>query len=100
MCWFPTYSLSRDSYTYTGGWNRKADISFLVSAVPAVVVALTPIFAALSAFSWFIGAILAAAVHYIISRNDMALAESVRAATAAEAEPDAASAQVRSGRRL
>ena len=87
-------------YTYTGGWNRKADISFLVSAVPAVVVALTPIFAALSAFSWFIGAILAASVHYIISRNDMTLAESVRAATAAEAEPDAASAQVRSGRRL
>lgn len=87
-------------YTYSGGWNPKAVVSFLVSAVPAVVVALTPIFAALSAFSWFVGAILAAAVHYIISRNDRTLAESVRAATVAEAEPDAASAQVRSGRRL
>ncbi|MFE5835322.1 NCS1 family nucleobase:cation symporter-1 [Arthrobacter sp. NPDC056493] len=82
-------------YTYTGGWNRKADISFLVSAVPAVVLALVPLFGALSAFSWFIGATLAAVVHYFISRNDTTLAASVRAATEAEIESDAASTSSR-----
>jgi NCS1 family nucleobase:cation symporter-1 len=71
-------------YTYTGGWNRKAVISFLVSAAPAVVFALVPVFGAISAFSWFIGAILAAAVHYFVSRNDTSLAESITAAVAAE----------------
>jgi len=81
-------------YTYTRGWNAKAVISFVLSAAPAVILALVPLFGALSAFSWFIGAILAAAVHYAISRNDTTLAESVRAATAAEAHPDATSAQI------
>ena len=95
----PDLFIEQGYYTYTGGWNRKADISFVVSAAPAVVVALVPLFAALSAFSWFIGAILAAAVHYAISRNDTTLAASVRAATEAELEPDA-SIQVRPGRKL
>jgi NCS1 family nucleobase:cation symporter-1 len=81
-------------YTYTGGWNRKAVISFLVSAVPAVVVALVPVFGALSAFSWFIGAIAAAAVHYFISRHDTSLAESIAAAAAEETEPEAAWTQI------
>ena len=81
-------------YTYTRGWNPKAVISFLVSAVPAVVFALVPVFAALSAFSWFIGASLAAAVHYFISRNDATLAESIKAAAAEEAEPGQAWTQV------
>jgi NCS1 family nucleobase:cation symporter-1 len=67
-------------YTYSGGWNPKAIVSFLVSAIPAVVVALTPVFGALSAFSWFIGASLAAAAHYFISRHDQTLAESINAA--------------------
>jgi NCS1 family nucleobase:cation symporter-1 len=71
-------------YTYSRGWNPRAIVSFLVSAIPAVVFALTPVFAALSAFSWFIGAGLAAAVHYFISRNDPTLAESIKAAAAAE----------------
>ena len=94
----PDLFIEQGYYTYTGGWNRKADISFVVSAAPAVVVALVPLFAALSAFSWFIGAILAAAVHYAISRTDTTLAASVRAATEAELEPDA-SIQARPGRK-
>ena len=79
-------------YTYTRGWNPKAVVSFVLSAVPAVILALVPLFGALSAFSWFIGALLAAAIHYTISRNDTTLAASVRAAIAAEAEPNATSA--------
>jgi NCS1 family nucleobase:cation symporter-1 len=84
----------RGYYTYTGGWNQKAVISFLVSAAPAVVFALVPLFGAVSAFSWFIGAIVAAAVHYVISRHDTSLAESIIAAAAEETEPGAAWTQV------
>jgi NCS1 family nucleobase:cation symporter-1 len=52
-----------------------------------VVFALVPLFGAVSAFSWFVGAILAAVVHYFISRHDQSLAESITAAAADEAEP-------------
>jgi NCS1 family nucleobase:cation symporter-1 len=52
--------------------------------VPAVVVALVPAFDYLAAFSWFIGAAIAAAVHWAISRHDTSIAESVAAAAAAE----------------
>jgi NCS1 family nucleobase:cation symporter-1 len=72
-------------YTYTRGWNQKALLSFFVSAVPAVILALLPVFAAVSAFSWFIGAGVAGTVHYFISRNDSSLAESITAATREEA---------------
>ncbi|WP_077490857.1 NCS1 family nucleobase:cation symporter-1 [Sinomonas mesophila] len=67
-------------YAYTGGWNAKAIVSFAVSAVPAVILALVPAFGALAPFSWFIGAAVAAVVHYAISRNDTVLAASVAAA--------------------
>ena len=79
--------MERGHYTYVRGWNRKAVISFAVSAVPAVVLALVSVFGAFSAFSWFIGAIVAAVVHYAISRNDTSLAESISAAAAEEREP-------------
>ncbi|MDQ4503410.1 NCS1 family nucleobase:cation symporter-1 [Sinomonas sp. ASV322] len=77
-------------YTYSGGWNPKAILSFVVSAAPAVVIALVPAFAAAAAFSWFIGAAIAAVVHYLISRDDPRIAESVRAAMAEEAGAPAA----------
>jgi NCS1 family nucleobase:cation symporter-1 len=78
-------------YTYKRGWNLKAIVSFAVSAVPAVIVALVPVFGMLAPFSWFIGAIIAAGVHYTISRHDTVLAESVAAAAAAEGVPEAPS---------
>ncbi|MET3176729.1 UNVERIFIED_ORG: NCS1 family nucleobase:cation symporter-1 [Arthrobacter sp. UYCu721] len=81
-------------YTYTRGWNHKAVISFLVSAVPAVIFGLVPVFGVLSAFSWFIGAIISATVHYFISRHDTTLAESLAAAIAAESDRGAAAAPV------
>jgi NCS1 family nucleobase:cation symporter-1 len=74
-------------YTYSHGWNPKAIASFVVSAVPSVIIALVPVFGALSPFSWFIGAGIAAVVHYVISRNDTALAESIEAAAADEIAP-------------
>ncbi|WP_336856884.1 NCS1 family nucleobase:cation symporter-1 [Sinomonas albida] len=80
-------------YTYARGWNPKAVLSFLVSAIPAVILALVPVFGAVSAFSWFIGAIIAAAVHFLISRNDRSIADSVTAAIAEDARPTAPQAR-------
>lgn len=74
----------RGYYTYRNGWNLKAVASFAVSAVPAVVVALVPAFDYLAPFSWFVGAAIAAVVHWAISRHDTSIAESVAAAAAAE----------------
>lgn len=81
-------------YTYTRGWNHKALISFVVAAVPSIVFALVPTFAALSAFSWFIGAGVGFAVHYFLSHNDTSLKEAVERAIAEE-EHDAAFAPAR-----
>lgn len=67
-------------YTYTHGWNRKALISFVVAAVPSIIFALVPMFAVLAPFSWFVGAGIAAGTHYLISRDDPTLLESVKAA--------------------
>jgi NCS1 family nucleobase:cation symporter-1 len=59
-------------YAYSGGWNRKALLSFAVSAIPAAIIALVPAFRYWAPFSWFIGAGLSATVHYAISRHDVA----------------------------
>jgi NCS1 family nucleobase:cation symporter-1 len=75
------------SYSYTHGWNHKALISFGVSAVPSIILALMPAFAALAPFSWFIGAGLASVVHYLVSRNDQVLLASVIAATKGDDKP-------------
>ncbi|KHL03890.1 nitrate reductase [Sinomonas humi] len=69
-------------YTYKRGWNPKAVFSFVASAAPAVVVALVPVFGAVAPFSWFVGAIVAALVHYAISRHDRSLVESIAVAVA------------------
>ncbi|GAB2741159.1 NCS1 family nucleobase:cation symporter-1 [Sinomonas soli] len=74
----------RGHYAYRSGWNPKAVASFIVSAVPAVVVALVPAFDYLAPFSWFIGGAIAAVVHWAISRHDTSIAEAVAAAAAAE----------------
>jgi NCS1 family nucleobase:cation symporter-1 len=74
----------RGHHTYRSGWNPKAVASFVVSAVPAVVLALVPAFDYLAPFSWFIGGAIAAVVHWAISRHDTSIAEAVAAAAAAE----------------
>lgn len=71
-------------YTYKAGWNNKAIISFFITSVPTILLALIPAFRVVAPFSWFIGAALAFAAHYFISRNDTSLIESVRRATEVE----------------
>jgi NCS1 family nucleobase:cation symporter-1 len=79
----------RGHYTYHRGWNRKAIISFVITCVPTVVIALVPTFAAAAPFSWFIGAGLAFAAHCLVSRGDQSVARSVEQAIAEDAAAQA-----------
>ncbi len=81
-------------YTYQKGFNNKAIISFLLVSVPTIAIALVPAFRVLAAFSWFIGAGLAFVVHYLISRNDRSIAESIRLATEVETSAEQAGEDV------
>ncbi|WP_314176749.1 NCS1 family nucleobase:cation symporter-1 [Streptomyces winkii] len=54
-------------YAYSRGFNLRALTAFLPSAAIATVLALTPGFEILSAFSWFIGAVLAGAVYFVVA---------------------------------
>ncbi|MDO5753351.1 NCS1 family nucleobase:cation symporter-1 [Arthrobacter sp.] len=73
-------------YTYSRGWNPKALVSFLIAAIISLVLALVPGFGAFSAFSWPIGAVIGAVIHYLLSRNDTSLQAAVTAAIASENE--------------
>ncbi|RJS91738.1 NCS1 family nucleobase:cation symporter-1 [Salinisphaera sp. Q1T1-3] len=55
------------SYHYTHGVNRRALAAVFPAAIAAVVVSLVPWFQALAGFSWFIGAIMAAAIYLLIT---------------------------------
>jgi NCS1 family nucleobase:cation symporter-1 len=57
----------RGPYYYRHGWNPLAVVSFIVSATPAIILALVPAFGFWAPFSWFIGAALGAAVHYVLA---------------------------------
>ncbi|MDQ3870038.1 MAG: cytosine permease, partial [Chloroflexota bacterium] len=57
----------RGQYYYRRGWNPIAVVSFLVSATPAIILALVPAFGFWAPFSWFIGAALGAVVHHVLT---------------------------------
>ncbi|MEO6504403.1 MAG: NCS1 family nucleobase:cation symporter-1 [Terrimesophilobacter sp.] len=73
-------------YTYSRGWNPKALVSFFIAAIISLVLALVPGFGALAPFSWPIGAVIGAGIHYFLSRNDTSLRDAVNAAIASERE--------------
>ncbi|MEU8528988.1 MULTISPECIES: NCS1 family nucleobase:cation symporter-1 [Streptomyces] len=54
-------------YHYRGGFNPRAVAAFVPSAAVAVVVALLPFFQSVAGFSWFVGAILGAALYALIA---------------------------------
>lgn len=58
-------------YFFHRGWNPRALISFAVAATPAALIALVPAFDYWAPFSWFIGAVIGAAVHYAISPKSL-----------------------------
>jgi nucleobase:cation symporter-1, NCS1 family len=60
----------RGPYYYRRGWNPIAVVSFVASATPAIILALVPAFDFWAPFSWFIGAALGAAVHYVLTSRE------------------------------
>jgi NCS1 family nucleobase:cation symporter-1 len=57
------------AYWYQGGWNVKAIQAFVPAALVSVPCALTPSLHDAAAFSWFIGAGIAALVYALITRT-------------------------------
>lgn len=57
----------RGEYAYTRDVNRKAVIAGSPAAVVALILALVPAFTLVAGFSWFVGAILAAVIHLLIT---------------------------------
>ncbi|MEZ2390552.1 NCS1 family nucleobase:cation symporter-1 [bacterium RCC_150] len=64
-------------YFYTKGWNFKAIAALVPAAVVAGVMALVPALqhflpggTGLGPYSWFVGAVLASAIYFAITRND------------------------------
>nr|BFD86628.1 NCS1 family nucleobase:cation symporter-1 [Streptomyces sp. Xyl84] len=54
-------------YHYRRGYNPRAVAAFVPSAAVAVTVALVPVFHTLAGFSWFVGALLAAALYTVLA---------------------------------
>jgi len=54
-------------YAYSRGVNPRALAAFAPAALVGIALAVVPAFAALSSFSWFLGAVLAAGLYYAIS---------------------------------
>ncbi|MEV0698293.1 NCS1 family nucleobase:cation symporter-1 [Saccharopolyspora sp. NPDC050389] len=53
-------------YHYRNGYNPKAVWAFVPASAISVIVALVPVFEVVAGFSWFIGAILGAAIYAVI----------------------------------
>ncbi|MEW2295859.1 NCS1 family nucleobase:cation symporter-1 [Streptomyces sp. NPDC006743] len=54
-------------YHYRRGYNPRAVAAFVPSAAVAVTVALVPVLHTLAGFSWFVGALLAAALYTVLA---------------------------------
>lgn len=61
------YTNGTGDYWYRSGVNVRAFAALVPAGVIAVVIALVPVFSAVSGFSWFIGAILAAVLYYVLA---------------------------------
>lgn len=58
-------------YAFTRGTNLKAVAAGAPAAIVALIIALVPAFAGVAGFSWFIGAILAAVIYWIIADHHL-----------------------------
>ncbi|MEU5837362.1 NCS1 family nucleobase:cation symporter-1 [Streptomyces diacarni] len=77
---------AQGEYHYRRGYNPRAVAAFAPSAAAAVVLALVPAFHAVAGFSWFIGALLAAAGYALIADRGVALRDVDGEAIAVAAE--------------
>lgn len=58
------------TYYYEGGWNRKAMIAFAIASVFSVASVWAPSLGSLSGYAWLLGAVLGAALHYLLMRKN------------------------------
>jgi NCS1 family nucleobase:cation symporter-1 len=63
------YREEGDRYHYKHGVNPRALMAFVPSAAIAAAIALDSALATASPFSWFIGAVPAPVIYYVISAN-------------------------------
>ncbi|MGW0735155.1 NCS1 family nucleobase:cation symporter-1 [Streptomyces sp. NPDC002851] len=73
-------------YHYRGGWHIRAIAAVAPAAAVAVVIALLPAFAAVSGFSWFIGAALAAVIYLVLADRSRPARDVDGAAIAVDAD--------------
>jgi NCS1 family nucleobase:cation symporter-1 len=64
----------RSEYWYSGGWNPVALQAFVPSAAIAIFFALVTAVHDVAAFSWFIGAGLAAGIYLVLMNREQAAA--------------------------
>lgn len=60
------------TYYYDNGWNRRAMIAFVVSAVFSVSTVWVPALANLAGYGWLIGAMLGGVLHYAVMHSRVA----------------------------
>ncbi|WP_446462222.1 NCS1 family nucleobase:cation symporter-1 [Streptomyces sp. BRA346] len=77
---------AQGEYHYRRGYNPRAIWAFVPTAAIAVMMALAPLFHAVAGFSWFIGAILAAALYAVIADRTVPLRDVDGEAIAVAAE--------------
>jgi NCS1 family nucleobase:cation symporter-1 len=75
VCMPDLYREDGGQYHYKNGVNPRALVAFVPSAAIAAVVALDSAFSTASPFSWFIGAIPAAVIYYVINSNRQVAAD-------------------------
>lgn len=56
-------------YHYTSGWNTRALVAFLISAVFSISAVWVPALLELSGFAWVIGALIAAVLYTLVMRG-------------------------------
>lgn len=59
----------KGSYTYTGGVNLRAVVSFLIASAIAAPIALIPTFSTIAPFAWPIGVVIGATAYLIAMRG-------------------------------
>lgn len=57
-------------YIYRRGFNPRALAAFVPASALGVIIALVPVFEPLAPFSWFIGALGAAVLYYLVADRD------------------------------
>ena len=77
-------------HAFTKGWNMRAVWVFIATSIPTILIAVLQIDCCrfLSPFSWFIGAGLAFACHYLVSKNDPYVINAVKQAMTVDLDAD------------